>query len=71
MIGVTVVLLSLSLTAQARETLFGCEGETLELRYLILVEISYHHDLVRPVMLVLYLLSILPSFLSDMDPVIR
>ena len=32
MIGVTVVLLSLSLTAQSRETLFGCEGETLELR---------------------------------------
>ena len=36
MIGVIVVLLGVLLTGsptQARETLFGCEGETLHLRY--------------------------------------
>ena len=37
MIVVTVVLLSVILTgstARAKETLFGCEGETLHLRYI-------------------------------------
>ena len=46
MIGVTLVLLSLILTgspAQARETLFGCEGETLELRYDINIIITLNH----------------------------
>ena len=41
MIALTVGLLSVILTgstAQARETLFGCEGETLHLRYFIIRE---------------------------------
>ena len=45
MTGVTVVLLSLILTAttaQTRETLFGCEGETLQLRWTFLSLLNLH-----------------------------